>query len=584
MYNREKVTDETYYVHEPSSVYYADQDYQVGMLTESVANGGVSWDRSMFRDPFSPSRIAYLNRQNAKFMKRLLRNEKRRSDATKRLSEYHQYLRENRKEFNSFRLRYLDAVFTAKTKATQLAEAEKSRVSSNFDKAYHGKKSGRRYRSYKRAYLRENVIADFRFHYLQLKPEYDWVAPLPFPKRLRVDPGYCVLNHNERLKKPKKLVENFCNNYNAVTQNTFFNVFGQYVDRYIGQGPRTLWFAGIAVSALRVPRVSPVIFGPNEEIKLLQGLGVKWRKHELNLQNSLAESDEVYFMFVDCFKKLTTFIEHLVRKDFFAALSDIKLIAHPNRVLKTLAKGVLLEIYGIEPLLSDVYNAAEAFASLQIEKHSKPYTIRHSESVFEEFEDEIPVCTGQYNAMNEFLLISGTQKITRRLVARLLPSSEPSVWQSMGLDDPIQGMYEAAPFSFLVEWVLKIQATLEAENFVKSSSIDRAFYSTKRTTVYTKVAINPDIQLNFPVTHMYDFPEIKRVSFRREEIFELTVPRPELRSISKFMTQKHLLVSISLIITFLKLNCDNLDKAVKLAEKIVSEGKEDAKWIRHRVF
>lgn len=157
----------------------------------------------------------------------------------------------------------------------------------------------------------------------------------------------------------------------------------------------------------------------------------------------------------------TSLIELVELKQLFSAFS----VRHSKSVLRRLAEGHLSYSFGLKPLLSDVRGIYDVFMSYNTRIHSLmarrgiPQVRHYTEgAVSDDQEDEF------YDG--GYLRSYYTSEITRRLVATMrftydCPDIEglahmDALRDMLGLRFGLKQIWEAIPFSFVVDWFLKV--------------------------------------------------------------------------------------------------------------------------------
>lgn len=217
---------------------------------------------------------------------------------------------------------------------------------------------------------------------------------------------------------------------------------------------------------------------------VLARIGEKYRGSGFNTGNFIVESDETLNFLLTSIKNLTSAITKLRSGNVVGALRAIGVdYTTPRKFLKTLAGADLMYSYALTPLISDVHNAAEAYASSVIGKtdegldYSNPvgYRLRSSKSY-------ISSTTLERYGLTFELQKKSTYRIIVRLGGQFSSDNHPQQW----LVDPFQSLWEGTFLSFVIDWAINIQTFLEAMWVVRGNmNITDAMYSLKETESIT---------------------------------------------------------------------------------------------------
>jgi hypothetical protein len=302
----------------------------------------------------------------------------------------------------------------------------------------------------------------------------------------------------------------------------------------------------------------PLEWSQNDEIALIAKMGVKYHQHELNAGNFLVEGHRVWALLKAVILNLSVAIKALVNHDVHRLFVEWDKSGRnkPDQALKTAATGWLALQYGVIPLIGDVKNMGEALAALELNSEKPPYELHVSRSIMREVKN-VPYIgrfTG-YNLLSNatyddvVMTISIREKVTKRYIVQLGQQPDYYLFQSLGLASPIQALWEVSPYSFLVDWVIAIQKTLEAEQALNEIPMLAVLTSTKKKTWYDGVAFTASANVKFVDFQTNDAVEEE---FSRQRVYDLVVPRPTLRPLKNMLSDKHLSILFALLIQLLK--------------------------------
>lgn len=305
----------------------------------------------------------------------------------------------------------------------------------------------------------------------------------------------------------------------------------------------------------------------NDTIKLTNKLAAKVRDHNLNLANFLVESDKTVKMIGTMVYRLAVAVHYVRRGDLSDAarilldqrsytqdvkgkktfLDRIKTLEQQEKmskrrkkragyVGKTLADLWLELQYGWKPLQSDLHEAAYAYEAIVNKPHVQ--TFRVARKIIAE-----TIHTGSPTRP-----VVGTSRITIRkgYIARM--TQEPTVIQTLSLDNVLGAAYEATKLSFLIDWVIPIQQFIDASHARRVLKFDKCVVSTKTTQVGGISAIwsgyKPlQIKTGFQPTTID-----KQINFKREVLTNLPrIPPPKAKDFASVASLLHIANATALL-------------------------------------
>jgi hypothetical protein len=208
------------------------------------------------------------------------------------------------------------------------------------------------------------------------------------------------------------------------------------------------------------------------------GLLVKAGDRKVNIGNFLAESKETL-------KMLATAVQRFARiyrsarngrwSDVLRLLGTPKLnylrgVSHKG---KTVSEIWLEFIYGWKPLLADIY---DLFNTLQKGLNIKPQmlSVRRRISTSDVIDEKGISTFHRYCRTNGTLYGKMWYKIS---------SSDITFWNRLGLINPAEPLWEALPFSFIVDWFVPVSSYLEALSARVGLDFVDGYYGCKQETI-----------------------------------------------------------------------------------------------------
>lgn len=511
-------------------------------------NGDDSWDSShVFNSPM-------LTRSHSLSLLNSRRKSEERAARRKRKQDYIKgrdlYRTECKARFNEYRKKFIsdkfDAYDTAKLawNSGTVSRNTLSNVRSiNFDGSagtgsLYGKAIVGSFNSFDELY--DSLKPTWAYLNDPKYPPYQWVAQKLRP--LTVRPINTL-----RIKK-------WCNAY---TKQVNIDYDTYMLSSPIADGTRYISRLGHAkswgiVSNVMVWDRESLEWSANDEIKLLNKLTDKIQKHEFHLMNFLVEADRTILMLTIAVRNLSKAIHEFKRGEFAQALYDLGFNAGSKKsMLKSTGEGILQFVYGWAPLFNDVKAAAEAVGALQFPKPD--FEVRTSHSI---------VRRGESGWEHGF------EKITKRYIAKLNVSPPPSLSQFLHMDDPIQGIWEWASFSYLVDWVLPIQLYLEAAHGIEVSNIAEMQANmavTKTITPKGYIETNPETSYGY---YPLDLTGTSEYTFTRWRVDDITVPKPTVKSLSDTLSAQHLMNALALLTNLLSDDKQSIIDSHLLSERL----------------
>lgn len=296
------------------------------------------------------------------------------------------------------------------------------------------------------------------------------------------------------------------------------------------------------------PSNSPVaLLTANDQNKLINKLWSRMKGSDFDAGAFLGESRQALSMIGDTAIRVAKSVWHIRRGDVPGALRTLvegtsraplqqrkvsHLTRHPN--LRSDAKAqadLFLEMqFGWLPLLKDVEAASEMLA------HHLELPAQKVYRVMVESKSKTPFNNGGYEGI-DFVI---ERFHTRHLKAIVSEADPPSMLEKLGLADPLLVAWNAAPFSFLADWILPVGQALEAR--AAASAIKGTFVtSDKRMTI---IAPGKGVYWKFPpIVGGHE----RNIDFDRTISTNLVAVLPSFQPLNKVLSVVHVLDSIALM-------------------------------------
>jgi hypothetical protein len=272
------------------------------------------------------------------------------------------------------------------------------------------------------------------------------------------------------------------------------------------------------------------IMSANDELTLQSRLSEAVKGHQFNLAVSAAQGKQTVDMVVNAVTSIGGAISDLKKGRFESAARRFGVNQRPSTLNKKDVSGRWLELqYGWLPLMSDVQEAAKAFAALT----GKPRTERVSVSLTRKAQRDSSSAPSAYSC-------KGTVEERWRILYEM--SEQLSTPRSLGLTDLSSVVWELIPYSFVVDWFIPIGSYLENLNTIPQL---RGRFLTIKVRRFQGSAMNFDSSYKFsvkPTEYVNYFDMSRRVST------SLVVPKPEFESLSEAMSPNRIYNSIALAV------------------------------------
>lgn len=290
-----------------------------------------------------------------------------------------------------------------------------------------------------------------------------------------------------------------------------------------GQEPTHIgnqWWSGISRGFL---------MSSNDILTVQSRLSESVKGHDFNLAVNAAQGKQTVSMVVAAAQSVGGAILDLKRGKFESAARRFGIAPRPSRLSEKDVAGRWLELqYGWLPLLSDVHEAAKAYASIT----NKARVQRFNESVGGNFNIDNSLSPTIYS-------LKGVHKERWRIIYEA--TEVLSTPRSLGLTDPASVVWELIPYSFVVDWFIPIGSYLENLNTIPQ--LQGRFLTIKsRSFSGSAYPINKTINWGpAPRTHHSYFGVERIVST------SLSVPKPNFISLPDAMSPSRIWNALALV-------------------------------------
>lgn len=229
-------------------------------------------------------------------------------------------------------------------------------------------------------------------------------------------------------------------------------------------------------------------FSDEEKAAVVQAakikLGKAFKDQKVNLAQAYGERKQAIRLFNDAAVRVVGGLRALKRGDLRSAadafgVAQTKLVTQRGRKARTvqqldlsgfIAQNRLAYVYGVEPLMSDVYGAAEKVAQAHVDGVLD--TVRHAVSSTRRLVVSTPLVVDgvlgkQYT----------TAQYTAKFVVRAaIPRPELTSVASLGFTNPATLLWELTPWSFVIDWFIRIGDYLNyLDSFSAYTFLDGSF-------------------------------------------------------------------------------------------------------------
>jgi hypothetical protein len=189
---------------------------------------------------------------------------------------------------------------------------------------------------------------------------------------------------------------------------------------------------------------APLLWGANDQLKLLSRLLAIVKSHDFDLGVNLATAHQTVDLVVGNLQKLGRAALALKRGQFATAARQLGVHPRGTRLKSTDVSGRWLELqYGWLPLIGDSYEAAKAYHAITANPRSQIYRSSNSIKGLKDGSQSPTVLSLPY-----------TEKVTRYIQYECV--EQLSVARQLGLLDPLSVAWEILPWSFVIDWFIPI--------------------------------------------------------------------------------------------------------------------------------
>lgn len=303
-------------------------------------------------------------------------------------------------------------------------------------------------------------------------------------------------------------------------------------------------------------QTSFVQLSSNDVLDLLNSLASEVQDHEFNLGIALAEGRETVALVQNTIVRFYRSIKLLKKGRLERAIRELGSVPKPYHRVDNVLQGKSLERllgnkhvrvkganqelttkeisalwlqiqYGWKPLISDAYEACNAYSALADKPRTSRLTVRKSRSEKVSRTDYYWLTTGNYRASRQIIY-----EMTERL----------STARSLGLVDPLSIAWELVPFSFVADWFIPIGSYLDALNTIPH--LDGRFLQTDLHRWEGMCTGRSD-----PGHTVYKgcLASGMRTDMTRQVLTGLSVPKPSFTPFDKAMSSGHITNALALL-------------------------------------
>jgi hypothetical protein len=184
----------------------------------------------------------------------------------------------------------------------------------------------------------------------------------------------------------------------------------------------------------------------------------------------------------------------------------------------------------VQPLLSDVYNAAQTIAHLTSVPLQKTYTVARRRG---------GVVTPSSPTLVEYTEKEGFEGVKIKAIIK-----EVNVLGALGLNNPAGVLWEKLPYSFVIDWFLPVGNYLEALGLAKNLT---GTFVTSRIVKYAANGISFKASSGNVIVSGGGDVRYRYVTLVRTVSTSLDVPMPSYKPLAKSATLSHVTSTLSLL-------------------------------------
>lgn len=269
------------------------------------------------------------------------------------------------------------------------------------------------------------------------------------------------------------------------------------------------------------------------ELKNLGKIADDIRGHELDLGNSIAEGRQTVDLAKGALRDIAKSARHLKHGNFAEAARILGGGSKENNLAdklstKSIADRHLAYVYGIAPLLSDVYESGKAWEAVTAGPRHKDYVRTSSKT--DDLSFWYPANTAKW---------TGDSRYSVRQRVRV--SEDASTQRKLGLLDPAGIAWELVPFSFVADWFLPISDYLDTLNLF--NGLNATVLTTRKHTVQTRVTeFDPYYTWDSWYGGMRTYPTAEQHWYTFTRTFSpiVSVPAPRFKPLEKALSPAHI--------------------------------------------
>lgn len=289
-------------------------------------------------------------------------------------------------------------------------------------------------------------------------------------------------------------------------------------------------FTGTGPSCFGGIPIPPNPYTANDDLDLINKLYQEIVGSDFNLAVTLGQTSETLETIGSGAIRIGRALRAAKRLDFFGvgkALGLNSKTLRPNRNVGYTATSLWLEYrYGWEPLLNDVYDAAQLLGTQLGSPQTKRYSVRNKR-------------TGNGTLNTGLVKFGKNVRVVRKQIVALI-SEQPSALELTGLTSPSQVAWELVPFSFVVDWFLPIGNYLQARG--AASVLKGTFITSTLDTLEQRSYLSGSYIVSGGESYYY-----LQANMSRSVSSTLNVPMPTFQPLSKALSWKRAVSGLALL-------------------------------------
>jgi hypothetical protein len=274
-------------------------------------------------------------------------------------------------------------------------------------------------------------------------------------------------------------------------------------------------------------------WGPNDDLTLLSKLASKINRFSFNAGVAIAEHKETLDLITDRSKRLAAAADYVANSSTRRAAAALR-CRYPRRNIKKrdFASMWLEWRYGWQPLVQDIYGAAEALSDHFYKGDVTQY----------DFRAVISRKTNRLVSDNGISFPLSERRITKRITCRFQESGLTEA-DRLGLLNPEYVLWERVPYSFLADWAVPIGTFLEVAGVLDYLRAPTYVRSTKDETIYRGATTG-----SLYIVTDADSYLLHTVNYTRTLGYTANVPFPRRRPLNEIASWGHCANALALLI------------------------------------